>query len=155
MRSWHLVCASICASVASVFSFVIPYCLFLNFQQNHLLHVVSNAMQVMLYLTPFLIVLAFIFYVIVLSISKLPSKIFDLVQFLKVSLVFFTGWMCLVLMILFEDQVNGFDFETLAMSLLIFLAVLPVLALGCVSANSCYVLMCKKKYGDLNQFERI
>ncbi|MEN5173163.1 hypothetical protein ABE427_10565 [Acinetobacter higginsii] len=155
MRSWHLVCASICASVASVFSFVIPYCLFLNFQQNHLLHVVSNAMQVMLYLTPFLIVLAFIFYVIVLSILKLPSKIFDLGQFLKVSLVFFMGWMCLVLLILFEDQVNGFDFETLAVSLFIFVAVLPVLAVGCISANSCFVLMCKKKYGDLNQFERI
>lgn len=155
MRSWHLVCASMCASVASVFSFVIPYCLFLNFQQSHLLHVVSNAMQVMLYLTPFLIVLAFLFYVIVLSILKLPSKIFDLGQFLKVSLVFFTGWISLVLMILFEDQVNGFDFEALAMSLFIFVAVLPVLALGCISANSCYVLMCKKKYGCLNQFERI
>ncbi|GEM_PF-6063081 len=46
MRYWHLLCASFCASVASVFSFVIPYCLFLNFQQNHLLHMVSNAMQV-------------------------------------------------------------------------------------------------------------
>ncbi|USA51908.1 hypothetical protein NDN13_10320 [Acinetobacter sp. C32I] len=146
MRSWHLLCASFCASVASVFSFVIPYCLFLNFQQNHLLHVVSNAMQVMLYLTPFLIVLAFLFYVIVLSILKLPSKIFDLVQFLKVSLVFFTGWISLVLLILFEDQVNGFDFETLAVSLFIFVAVLPVLAVGCISANSCYVLMCKKQY---------
>jgi hypothetical protein len=109
----------------------------------------------MLYLTPFLIVLAFIFYVIVLSILKLPSKIFDLVQFFKVSLISFTGWMCLVLLILFEDQVNGFNFETLAMSLLIFVAVLPVLAVGCMSANSCYVLMCKKKYGDLNQLERI
>ncbi|ENX42640.1 hypothetical protein [Acinetobacter sp. NIPH 2100] len=146
MRSWYLLGASLSASLGSVFSFIIPYCLFLNFQQNHLFHVVSNAMQVMLYLIPFLIVLAFIFYVIVLSILKLPSKIFDLVQFFKVSLAFFTGWMGLVLMILFEDQVNGFDFETLAMSLFIFLAVLPVLALGCVSANSCYVLMCKKQY---------
>jgi len=63
--------------------------------------------------------------------------------------------MCLVLIILFEDQVNGFDFETLAVSLFIFVAVLPVLAVGCISANSCYVLMCKKKYRDLNQLERI
>nr|WP_314369338.1 hypothetical protein [uncultured Acinetobacter sp.] len=146
MRSWYLLGASLSASLGSVFSFIIPYCLFLNFQQNHLFHVVSNAMQVMLYLIPFLIVLAFIFYVIVLSILKLPRKIFDVRQFLKISLVFFTGWMCLMLMILFEDQVNTFDVETFAMSLFIFLAVLPVLAVGCISANSCYVLMCKKQY---------
>ncbi|ENX34460.1 hypothetical protein F889_01742 [Acinetobacter colistiniresistens] len=155
MRSWHLLCASFCASVASVFSFVIPYCLFLNFQQNHLFHVVSNGMEVMLYLTPILIVFAFICYAILFAILKLPTKIFDLVQFFKISLIFFIAWMCLVLLILFEDQVNGFDFETLAMSLFIFVAVLPVLAVGCISANMCYVLICKKKYGDLYQVERI
>lgn len=148
MRSWYLLGASLSASLGSVFSFILPYCLFLNFQQNHLLHVVSNAMQVMLYLTPFLILLTFIFYVIVLSVIKLPSKIFDVRQFLKISLVFFTGWICLVLMILFEDQVNTFDVEAFAMSLFIFLVVLPVLAVGCISANICYFLMCKKRYKD-------
>ncbi|ENW81980.1 hypothetical protein F909_01669 [Acinetobacter sp. ANC 3929] len=155
MRSWYLLGASLSASLGSVFSFILPYCLFLNFQQNHLLHVVSNAMQVMLYLIPFLIVLAFLFYVIVLSVLKLPSKIFDVRQFLKISLVFFTGWICLVLMILFEDQVNTFDVETFAMSLFIFVAVLPVFAVGCISANICYFLMCKKNDRGFGKPRRI
>jgi hypothetical protein len=54
MRSWSLVCASCSASLVSVFSFVIPFCLFLNYRQNHLIHVVSDGMEVMMYLTPIL-----------------------------------------------------------------------------------------------------
>ncbi|MEG2269691.1 MAG: hypothetical protein RSC68_35925, partial [Acinetobacter sp.] len=84
MRSWSLVCASLSASLVSVFSFVIPFCLFLNFRQNHLIHVVSDVMEVMMYLTPFLIVLAFIAYMIVLAILQLPEQIFDPSQLLKV-----------------------------------------------------------------------
>ena len=64
MRSWSLVFSSVSASLVSVFSFVIPFCLFLNYRQNHLLHVVSDGMEVMMYLTPILIVLAFIFYLL-------------------------------------------------------------------------------------------
>lgn len=83
MRSWSLVFSSVSASLVSVFSFVIPFCLFLNYRQNHLLHVVSDGMEVMMYLTPILIVLAFIFYLIVFAVLKLPTQIFDLYQFLK------------------------------------------------------------------------
>jgi hypothetical protein len=75
MRSWSLVCASCSASLVSVLSFVIPFCLFLNYRQNHLIHVVSDGMEVMMYLTPILIVLAFIFYLIVFAVLKLPTQI--------------------------------------------------------------------------------
>ena len=144
MRSWSLVCASLSASIVSVFSFVIPFCLFLNVRQNHLIHVVSDGMEVMMYLTPILIIFAFMFYLIVFAILKLPSKIFDLGQFLKVSLVFFTGWISLVLMILFEDQVKQIDFSALKIGILMYFMMLPILVLGCMSANSCYFLMSKK-----------
>ena len=145
MRSWSLFCASSCASLVSVFSFVIPFCLFLNFRRNHLIHVVSDGMEVMMYLTPILIILAFIFYLIVLALLKRPTKIFDLSQFFKISFVVLTAWTFLVAMILFEDQVNPFDFSTLKIGIVMYLAMLPILALGSMSANSCYFVMSKMR----------
>jgi hypothetical protein len=143
MRSWSLVCASLSASLVSVFSFVIPFCLFLNFRQNHLIHVVSDGMEVMMYLTPILIVLAFIFYLIVLVVLKLPTQIFDVFQFLKISFVVLTAWTFFVAMILFEDQVNQIDFSVLKIGILMYFVMLPILALGCMGANSCYFVMNK------------
>jgi energy-coupling factor transporter transmembrane protein EcfT len=101
-------------------------------------------MEVMMYLTPILIVLAFIFYLIVFAVLKLPMQIFDLLQFLKISLVILIAWTFLVAMILFEDQVNQIDFSALKIGVLIYFAILPILVLGCMSANSCYFLMSKK-----------
>lgn len=144
MRSWSLVCASLSASLVSVFSFVIPFCLFLNYRQNHLIHVVSDGMEVMMYLTPILIVLVFICYLIVLAILKLPTQIFDVFQFLKISLVILIAWTFLVAMILFEDQVYQIDFSTLKIGVLMYFTMLPILALGCMSANVCYLVMRKK-----------
>ncbi|MCY6411756.1 hypothetical protein QTA56_06330 [Acinetobacter sp. VNH17] len=144
MRSWNLVCASLLASLVSVLSFVIPFCLFLNFQQNHLIHVVSDGMEVMLYLTPFLVVFAFTGYLIILALLKLPTKIFDLSQFIKVSLILLSCWTFLVSIILLEDQVNYIDFSTLKIGILIYFAILPIVVLGCMSANSCYFVMSRK-----------
>ena len=149
MRSWSLFCASSCAGLVSVFSFVIPFCLFLNFRRNHLIHVVSDGMEVMMYLTPILIILAFIFYLIVLALLKRPTKIFDLSQFFKISLIILSAWASLVSMILFEDQVNPFDFSTLKIGIVMYLAMLPILALGCMSANSCYFVMGKMRQKKL------
>ncbi|WP_336937656.1 hypothetical protein [Acinetobacter modestus] len=146
MRSWSLVCASCSASFISVLSFVIPFCLFLNYRQNRLIHVVSDGMEVMMYLTPILIVLAFIFYLIVFAVLKLPTHIFDLYQFLKISFVILIAWTLLVSMILFEDQVNHIDFSTLKFGILMYFMMLPILALGCMSANSCYFVIDRKVY---------
>lgn len=132
MRSWSLVFSSVSASLVSVFSFVIPFCLFLNYRQNHLLHVVSDGMDVMMYLTPILIVLAFIFYLIVFAVLKLPTQIFDLYQFLKISFVILIAWILLVLTILFEDQVNHIDFSTLKIGVVMYFMMLPILALSCM-----------------------
>jgi hypothetical protein len=100
-------------------------------------------MEAMMYLTPILIILAFGFYLIVLALLKLPTKIFDLSQFLKISLFILIAWTFLVAMILFEDQVNPFDFSTLKIGIAMYLAMLPILVLGCMSANSCYLVMYK------------
>lgn len=144
MRSWSLVCASCSASFISVLSFVIPFCLFLNYRQNHLIHVVSDGMEVMMYLTPILIILAFMFYLIVFAVLKLPTQVFDVFQFLKISFVILIAWTFLVAMILFEDQVYQIDFSTLKIGVLMYFIMLPILVLGCMSANSCYFLMSKK-----------
>ncbi|UOB53069.1 hypothetical protein [Acinetobacter junii] len=146
MRSWSLVFSSVSASLVSVFSFVIPFCLFLNYRQNHLLHVVSDGMEVMMYLTPILIVLAFIFYLIVFAVLKLPTQIFDLYQFLKISFVILVAWALLVLTILFEDQVNHIDFSTLKIGIKMYFMMLPILALSCMGANSCYFVIDRKAY---------
>jgi flagellar biosynthesis component FlhA len=58
--------------------------------------VVSDGMEVMMYLTPILIILAFIFYLIVFAVLKLPTQIFDLYQFLKISFVILIAWTLLV-----------------------------------------------------------
>ncbi|WP_288401095.1 hypothetical protein [uncultured Acinetobacter sp.] len=79
MRSWSLVCASLSASLVSVFSFVI-----------------------------------------------------------------LIAWTLLVSMILFEDQVNQIDFSALKIGILMYFVMLPTLALGCMSANVCYLMMRKK-----------
>ncbi|MFW2035377.1 hypothetical protein [Acinetobacter junii] len=146
MRSWSLVFSSVSASIVSVFSFVIPFCLFLNYRQNHLIHVVSDGMEVMMYLTPILIVLAFIFYLIVFAVLKLPTQIFDLYQFLKISFVILVAWALLVLTILFEDQVNHIDFSTLKIGIKMYFMMLPILALSCMGANSCYFVIDRKVY---------
>ena len=146
MRSWSLVFSSVSASLVSVFSFVIPFCLFLNYRQNHLLHVVSDGMEVMMYLTPILIVLAFIFYLIVFAVLKLPTQIFDSYQFLKISFVILVAWALLVLTILFEDQVNHIDFSTLKIGIKMYFMMLPILALSCMGANSCYFVIDRKVY---------
>ena len=146
MRSWSLVCASLSASIVSVFSFVIPCCLFLNYRQNYLIHVVSDGMEVMMYLTPILLILAFIFYLIVFAVLKLPTQIFDLLQFLKISFVILITWTLLVSTILFEDQVNQIDFSTLKIGIMMYFMMLPILALGCMSANSCYFVIDRKVY---------
>jgi hypothetical protein len=57
--------------------------------------------------------------------------------------VVLTAWTFLVAMILFEDQVNPFDFSTLKIGVVMYLAMLPILVLGCMSANSCYFVMSK------------
>lgn len=146
MRSWSLVCASCSASFISVLSFVIPFCLFLNYRQNHLIHVVSDGMEVMMYLTPILLILTFMFYLIVLAVLKLPKQIFDLLQFLKISFVIFIAWTLLVLTVLCEDQVNQIDFSTLKIGIMMYFMMLPILALGCMSANSCYFVIDRKVY---------
>jgi len=105
--------------------------------------VVSDGMEVMMYLTPILIILTFMFYLIVLAILKLPTQIFDLFQFLKISFVILIAWALLVLMILFEDQVNHIDFSTLKIGVVMYFMMLPILALGCMGANSCYFVMNK------------
>ena len=144
MRSWSLVFSSVSASLVSVFSFVIPFCLFLNYRQNHLIHVVSDGMEVMMYLTPILIVLAFIFYLIVFAVLKLPEQIFDPSQLLKVGIILFSCWISLVLMIFFEARANETDFSVLVIGLVIYLGLLFIAVLGCMSANVCYLVMRKK-----------
>lgn len=68
---------------------------------------------------------------------------FDLLQFLKISFVIFIAWTLLVLTILFEDQVNPIDFSTLKIGIMMYFMMLPILALSCMGANSCYFLMDK------------
>ena len=84
------------------------------------------------------------FYLIVFVVLKLPTQIFDVFQFLKISLVILIAWTFLVAMILFEDQVYQIDFSTLKIGILMYFIMLPILALGCMSANTCYFLIGKK-----------
>ena len=63
MRSWSLFLSSLFASVVSVLSLVIPFCLFLNFYHGDLFvsaseRIAQRGIEVMIYLTPPLILCA-------------------------------------------------------------------------------------------------
>jgi len=90
MRSWYLYVVSAAASLSAVLSLVVPFSLLLYFYQGDLLSIVSErnssrGMKVVLYLTPFLFVLALFSYLLIFSVLKKPKAVIEIAQMLKVT----------------------------------------------------------------------
>ena len=105
MRSWSLFFSSAFASVVSVLSLVVPFCLFLNFYHGDLFVSASErsaqrGIEVMIYLTPPLILCACFCYGCIFRLFSAPLKIFEPQKIFK--LLYRLGFIWFALILFFQ-----------------------------------------------------
>lgn len=144
MRSWTLFFSAIFASVTAVSSLVIPFCLFLSFYQGDLFVAASErtayrGIEVMLYLTPFLILIAFISYWFIFRFLNAPKKLFEIQRFFKVIRLFALIWFFLIFLFQFLDGRMGEIVESVLFGI-ISLSIFSIpLLMGIWSGNYMYL----------------
>ena len=160
MRSWNLFFSAIFASMISVLSVVMPFCLFLKFYHGNLFVVASERMssrgiEVMLYLTPFLLFTAFICFWIVFRCLPVPKKIIETNHMLKVIITLGLNWFGLILFFQFLDGRIYDVVETLTFGIVSFIILLVPLMVGLLSGNIMYLLIDKRilKCGKINKIK--
>lgn len=156
MRSWVLLFSAISASLASVFSLVLPFGLFLRFYHGNLFvsaseRMSSRAIEVLFYLTPFLILFAFFIFLIILSGLKAPKKVFEIKQLFKAIVMVGLSWFGFIFLIQFLDGVIHNIAESLFWGMIALLLMLLPLIVGIVSGNVVYLIVNKRlfdRFGD-------
>ena len=149
MRSWLLFISSLSASVASVLSVVIPFCLFLIFYQGDLFiaaseRVSSRGIEVVLYLTPIFLVLAWLIYLLIFRLLKKPKFVIEIMQIIKVSVVIFIVLICGLFLILYLDGALYSFMEAVSYLLLIYTLLLTPLFIGLMVGNMMYLVFKRK-----------
>lgn len=156
MRSWALFFSAIFASLSSVLSLVVPFCSLLHFYHGNLFVVASErissrGIEVMLYLTPFLMFFAFIIFLIILSGLKAPNKVFEINQIFKVIVIIALTWLSLIFLIQFLDGMINDVLESLAFGVVGLVIIFPPLIVGLVSGNALYLIVNKRLFCDLKE----
>lgn len=151
MRSWALFFSAIFASLSSVLSLVVQFCSLLHFYHGNLFVVASErissrGIEVMLYLTPFLIFFAFIIFLIILSGLKVPNKVFEINQIFKVIIIIALTWLSLIFFIQFLDGMINDVLESLAFGVIGLFIILPPLIVGLISGNTMYLIVNKRLF---------
>ena len=154
MRSWALFFSAIFASLSSVLSLVVPFCSLLHFYHGNLFVVASErissrGIEVMLYLTPFLMFFAFIIFLIILSGLKAPNKVFEINQIFKVIVIIALTWLSLIFLIQFLDGMINDVLESLAFGVVGLFIILPTLIVGLMSGNTMYLIVNKRRFDRL------
>ena len=154
MRSWALFFSAMFASLSSVLSLVVPFCSFLHFYHGNLFvtaseRLSSRGIEVMLYLIPFLMLFAFIIFLIILSSLKAPSKVLEIKQILKVIVIIALSWFGLIFLIQFLDGMINDVLESLAFGVIGLVIIFPPLIVGLVSGNAMYLIVNKKLFYNL------
>ena len=154
MRSWALFFSAIFASLSSVLSLVVPFCSLLHFYHGNLFVVASErissrGIEVMLYLTPFLMFFAFIIFLIILSGLKAPSKVFEIKQIFKVVVIIALTWLSLIFLIQFLDGMINDVLESLAFGVIGLVIISPPFIVGLVSGNTLYLIVNKRLFCNL------
>ena len=144
MRSWRLFFSSVVASVVSVFILVVPFCLFLHFYQGDLFVTASardssRGVEVMMYLTPFLLLSAFFSYLIVFRVLKAPSEVIETHQIMKVTLAIFSVLVALLFLVLFLDGVLYSFIEVFSYFFMVYTLLLIPLIAGLMAGNAVYL----------------
>ena len=144
MRSWTLFFSAIFASVMAVSSLVIPFCLFLNFYHGDLFVAASDrtaqrGIEVMLYLTPILMLFGTVCFYLILRCLSQPQKIFELKQWFKLILKLGTLLFFLIFFFQFLDGRMGEIQESLGFGIISLIVLSVPLLIGLISANTMYL----------------
>ncbi|RYL26177.1 hypothetical protein [Acinetobacter piscicola] len=151
MRSWSLLFSAFFASIVSVFSLVIPFCLFLNFYHGDLFVAASarsaqRGIEVMLYLTPFLMIMAFFSFCLLFRCFKTPHKIFEIQRFFKVIRYFTPLWLSLIFLFQLLDGRTAEIIESLIFAVISLSIFAVPLLIGIWSGNYIYLKILNKKW---------
>lgn len=144
MRSWYLYMVSAAASLSAVLSLVVPFSLLLYFYQGDFLGIASErnssrGMEVLLYLTPLLFLLAFFSYLLFFSILKKPKAVIETAQMLKVTVFTFLFILsCLFLILSLEGTLYRF-IEILAYFCIAYALLLVPIFIGLMTGNTLYL----------------
>lgn len=106
----------------------------------------SRGIEVMLYLIPFLMLFAFIIFLIILSSLKAPSKVLEIKQILKVIVIIALSWFGLIFLIQFLDGMINDVLESLAFGVIGLVIIFPPLIVGLVSGNAMYLIINKRLF---------
>ena len=156
MRSWALFFSAIFASLSSVLSLVVPFCSLLHFYHGNLFVVASErissrGIEVILYLTPFLIFVGFFVFFIILGSLKAPSKVFEIKQIFKVIVIIVLSWFSLIFLIQLLDGMINNVLESLAFGMIGLFIILPPLIVGLMSGNTMYLIVNKRLFFNLKE----
>lgn len=146
------------ASVVSVLSTVIPFCIFLSFYHGNLFisaseRSSSRGIEVISYLTPFLILSAFIFFLSIFKWLSEPKKILEIKKLLKAIFVLGFVWFCLVFFLQFLDGMINNIVETLIFATSSFVILVYLLIIGLLFGNFIYLKI--KKLDQVSKIKRI
>lgn len=146
MRSWYLYMVSAAASLSAVLSLVVPFSMSLYFYHGDLLSIVSErnpsrGMEVLLYLTPLLFLLAFFSYLLIFSILKKPKAVIETAQMFKVTIfIFLLILSCLFLILCLEGTLYRF-LEMLAYLCIAYALLLIPIFIGLMAGNTLYLYL--------------
>lgn len=146
MRSWYLYVVSAAASLSAVLSLVVPFSLLLYFYQGDFFGIASErnpsrGMEVLLYLTPLLFLLAFFSYLLIFSILKKPKAVIETAQMFKVNIfIFLLILSCLFLILCLEGTLYRF-LEMLAYVCIAYALLLIPIFIGLMAGNTLYLYL--------------
>lgn len=151
MRSWSLLFSALCASIVSVLSLVVPFCLFLNVYQGDLFVVASErsaqrGIEVILYLSPFLMIMAFVGFWLMFRFLRKPHKIFEIQRFFTVMRYFAPIWLGLIFLCQFLDGRMADIMESLIFAIISLSVFAVPLLIGIWSGNYIYLKILNKKW---------
>lgn len=148
MRSWSLFLSSMFASVGSVLSLVIPFCLFLNFYHGDLFVSASDrsaqrGIEVIVYLTPMLILIGFMCFSCIFRLFASPIKIFEPQKIFKLFYKLGFIWFGLIFFFQFLDGRMAELSESLYFGLIGFIILIIPLFIGVITGHFLYLYIGK------------
>ena len=148
MRSWSLFLSSMFAGVVSVLSLVIPFCLFLNFYHGDLFVSASDrsaqrGIEVIVYLTPMLILIGFMCFSCIFRLFSAPLKIFEPQRIFKLLSRLALLWLSLIFFFQFLDGRMAEISESLCFGLIGFITLIIPLFIGVITGHFLYLYIGK------------
>lgn len=146
MRSWSLYMVSAAASLSAVLSLVVPFSMSLYFYPGDFFGIASErnpsrGMEVFLYFTLLLFLLAFFSYLLIFNILKKPKAVIETAQMFKVTIfIFLLILSCLFLILCLEGTLYRF-LEMLAYLCIAYALLLIPIFIGLMAGNTLYLYL--------------